>query len=95
MAVDANILVFERMNEEVKEGKTYLSAIKSARKRSWSAIRDGQISTLLIWILLFAYGINMFKWFGSMIVLTALLTLCVNVPFIEEMLETVYRGRKD
>jgi hypothetical protein len=45
--------------------------------------------------LLFAYGINMFKWFGSMIVLTALLTLCVNVPFIEEMLETVYRGRKD
>jgi preprotein translocase subunit SecD len=48
MAVDANILVFERMNEEVKEGKTYLSAIKSARKRSWSAIRDGQISTLLL-----------------------------------------------
>jgi preprotein translocase subunit SecD len=36
------------MNEEVNEGKTYLSAIKSARKRSWSAIRDGQISTLLI-----------------------------------------------
>ena len=95
MAVDANILVFERMNEEVKEGKTYLSAIKSARKRSWSAIRDGQISTLLIGLLLFAYGINMFKWFGSMIILTALLTLFINVPFIEEMLETVYRGKKD
>nr|MBR6100132.1 hypothetical protein [bacterium] len=48
MAVDANILIFERMNEEVKEGKTYLSSIKAATKRSWSAIRDGQISTLLI-----------------------------------------------
>jgi preprotein translocase subunit SecD len=95
MAVDANILIFERMNEEVNEWKTYLASIKSARKRSWSAIRDGQISTLLIWLLLFAYGINMFKWFGSMIILTALMTIFINVPFIEEMLETVYRGKKD
>ncbi len=95
MAVDANILIFERMNEEVKEGKTYLSSIKAATKRSWSAIRDGQISTLLIWLLLFAYWINMFKWFGSMIILTALLTLLINVPFIEDMLEIVYRNKKD
>jgi preprotein translocase subunit SecD len=72
-----------------------MSAIKAASKRSWSAIRDGQISTLLIWVLLFAYWINMFKWFGSMIILTALLTLCLNVPFIEDMLEIVYRGKKD
>ena len=95
MAVDANILIFERMNEEVKEGKTYLSSIKAATKRSWSAIRDGQISTLLIWLLLFAYWINMFKWFGSMIILTALLTLLINVPFIEDMLEVVYKNKKD
>ena len=94
MAVDANILIFERMNEEVKEWKTYLSWIKTAVKRSWAAIRDGQISTLLIGLLLFAYGINMFKWFGSMIILTAILTLALNVPFIEEMLETVYKNKK-
>jgi len=94
MAVDANILIFERMNEEVKWGKTYLWAIDTATKRSWAAIRDGQISTLLIGLLLFAYGINMFKWFGSMIILTALLTLILNVPFIEEMLETVYKNKK-
>lgn len=48
MAVDANILIFERMNEEVKEGKSYASAIQTAIKRSWSAIKDSQISTLLI-----------------------------------------------
>jgi len=95
MAVDANILIFERMNEEVREWKTYLSAVKTASKRSWSAIRDGQISTLLIWVLLFAYGINMFKWFGSMIVLTALLTLIINVPFITDMLEIMYQNKKD
>ncbi len=95
MAVDANILIFERMNEEVKEGKSYLSAIQSAVKRSWSAIRDGQISTLLIGVLLFAFGISMFKGFGSMIILTALLTLILNVPFIKEALEAIYKGKKD
>ena len=95
MAVDANILIFERMNEEVKDGKTYLSAVKTASKRSWAAIRDGQISTLLIGLLLFAYGINMFKGFGSMIILTAILTLLLNVPFIEEMLEIIYKNKKN
>lgn len=48
MAVDANILIFERMNEEVQEGKSPTSAINAAENRSRSAIRDGQISTLLI-----------------------------------------------
>ena len=91
MAVDANVLIFERMNEEIKEWKTVKSAISSAAERSWSAIRDGQVSTLLIWVLLFAYGINMFKGFGSMIVLTALLTLFLNVPFIIEALKTIYK----
>lgn len=48
MAVDANILVFERMNEEIKKGMSVKSAINVAESRSRSAIRDGQISTLLI-----------------------------------------------
>lgn len=95
MAVDANVLIFERMNEEVKNNKSYLSAIETASKRSWAAIRDGQISTLLIWVLLFAYGINIFKGFGSMIILTAILTLVLNVPFIKEALLVIYNKKKD
>lgn len=95
MAVDANILIFERMNEEVKNNKSYTSSIETAEKRSWAAIRDGQISTLLIGVLLFAYGINIFKGFGSMIILTALLTLILNVPFIKETLLVIYKEKKD
>lgn len=95
MAVDANVLIFERMNEEVKNNKSYLSGIETASKRSWAAIRDGQISTLLIWVLLFAYGINIFKGFGSMIILTAILTLVLNVPFIKEALLVMYNKKKD
>ena len=95
MAVDANILIFERMNEEVQEGKSLTSAINAAENRSRSAIRDGQISTLLIWVLLFAFGINMFKGFGYMIVLTAILTLALNVPFIKETLHLIYGAKKN
>lgn len=93
MAVDANILIFERMNEEIQEGKSLSSAINAAEHRSRSAIRDGQISTLLIGVLLFAFGINMFKGFGYMIVLTAILTLALNVPFIQSALHLVYKTK--
>lgn len=94
MAVDANILIFERMNEEVKEGKSITTAINEAKTRSRSAIRDGQISTLLIWLLLYFYGMNMFKGFGTMIVITAILTLLVNVPVIQELLHLMYKDQK-
>lgn len=92
MAIDANILIFERMNEEIKKGKNVKTAINIADQKSWSAIRDGQISTLLIGLLLFTYGINMFKGFGSMIILTALLTLILNVNFIIEALKSIYKN---
>jgi preprotein translocase subunit SecD len=45
MAVDANILIYERKNEEIAKGKTIDSAIETAYERSRSAIRDGNIST--------------------------------------------------
>jgi preprotein translocase subunit SecD len=63
MAVDANILIYERMNEELKEGKSIGGAIDNAKDRSRSAIRDGQISTGIIAFVLFSMGTNMFKGF--------------------------------
>lgn len=61
MAVDANILIYERLLEERKEGKSWESAIDTAKNRSWTAIRDGQLSTGLIALILFTMGTNMFK----------------------------------
>ncbi|MBU1758331.1 MMPL family transporter [Patescibacteria group bacterium] len=61
MAVDANILIFERYREEIKGGKSVGGAIDSAKDRSWSAIRDGQVSSGIIALLLFTMGINIFK----------------------------------
>lgn len=93
MWVDANILIYERLNEELQEGKSMSWAIDNAKDRSWSAIRDGQISTGLIAFVLFSMGTNVFKWFGAMLIVTMLLTLFLNVPLTKLLLHTFYKNK--
>ena len=93
MAVDANVLIFERMKEEKANWKSDKDCINTAYDRSWSAIRDGQISTAMIWFLLMVMWINMFKWFWTMLVVWVLLTLLINVPVIKELLHMFYRKK--
>ena len=93
MAVDANVLIFERMKEEKENKKSDSEAINVAYDRSWNAIRDGQISTWMIGLLLMLMWINMFKWFGTMLVVWVLLTLVINVPVIKELLHIFYRKK--
>ncbi len=64
MAVDANVLIFERIKEELKLGKTLYSAINDGFKRAWPSIRDGNISTLITCIILMSFGTGMIKGFA-------------------------------
>lgn len=64
MAVDANILIFERLREELNSGKSLGSSIDVAFKRAWSAIRDSNFSTLLTCAILFAFGSSIIKGFA-------------------------------
>jgi preprotein translocase subunit SecD len=57
LAVDANILIFERMKEEIRVGRTLASSMEVGFNRAWPAIRDGNVSTLLTCLVLL--------WFGS------------------------------
>ena len=93
MAVDANVLIFERMREEKENKKSDEEAINIAYDRSWNAIRDGQISTWMIGLLLMLMWINMFKWFGTMLVVWVLLTLLINAPVIKELLHIFYKKK--
>ena len=95
MAVDANVLIFERMREEKENKKSDSEAINIAYDRSWNAIRDGQISTWMIGLLLMLMWINMFKWFGTMLVIWVLLTLLINTPVIKELLHIFYRKKDE
>jgi protein-export membrane protein SecD len=58
MAVDANILVFERMKEELRAGRTLKAAIESGFGRAWTSIRDSQFSTIIVCIVLWFFGRN-------------------------------------
>lgn len=71
MAVDANILIFERMKEEISWGRSLGSAIEEGFKRAWTSIRDSNISTLITCLILF--------WFGTSIVKGFALTLGIGV----------------
>lgn len=53
MAVDANILTFERMKEELRSGKSFVAAVESAFDRAWLSIRDSNVSTLITCAILF------------------------------------------
>jgi protein-export membrane protein SecD len=71
IAIDANILIFERLKEELRSGKTLKSAIEEGFVRAWSSIRDGNLSTLITCVLL--------MWFGSSFVKGFAITLAIGI----------------
>lgn len=86
MAVDANVLVFERMKEEYKSGIGSRESARAGFSRAWSAIRDGNITSLLSAIILFWFGTSMVKGFalvfGMGIVVSMLSALVITRTFL-------------
>ncbi len=64
MAVDANVLVFERMKEERQAGNSSREAAREGFRRAWSAIRDGNFTSILAAIILFWFGTSLVKGFA-------------------------------
>ncbi len=64
MAVDANVLVFERMKEEFRSGKLSREAAREGFSRAWGAIRDGNVTSILSAIILFWFGSSLVKGFA-------------------------------
>jgi preprotein translocase subunit SecD len=75
MAVDANILIFERLKEELRAGRTLHQAIDLGWQRAWSSIRDSNFSTLITCAILFIFGNN----FGASMVKGFSVTLALGV----------------
>ncbi len=65
MAVDANILIFSRIKEELRNGRSIKDSIDEGIRRAWPSIRDGNISTLLICLVLMSFGTGVLKGFGT------------------------------
>jgi protein-export membrane protein SecD len=75
MAVDANILIFERMKEELRAGRSLRAAIEAGFKRAWTSIRDSNLSTIITCLILYWFGLN----FGASMVKGFAITLFIGV----------------
>lgn len=79
MAVDANILTYERLKEELKVGRPLKSAFNQGNKSSFIAILDANITTLLAGIVLFYFGTSSVKGFATMLIISILLSFLTAV----------------
>jgi len=79
MAVDANVIIFERVKEELRAGKSLLAAINDGFKNSYSAIIDANVTTLLVAIVLAYYGLGVIKGFAVVLIIGVLMSLFTAV----------------
>lgn len=95
MAVDANVLIFERMKEELKAGKKTQEAAKEGFARAWLSIRDGNISSIISAVILFWFGTSLIEGFaltfGLGVMVSMLTAIIVSRAFIYALGNFQYR----
>lgn len=79
MAVDTNVLIYERIKEELTRGKSYVVAINEGYRRSLPPVLDGHITTLLTAIILFSFGLGPVKGFATTQIIGILLSLFCGI----------------
>ncbi|MBE6122794.1 MAG: protein translocase subunit SecD [Erysipelotrichaceae bacterium] len=79
MTVDANIITYERIRQELYKGRSVRSAVAEGQKLSFTSILDAQLTTLIAGLIMYWFGNGAVKGFATMLVITVLMTLAVNV----------------
>ncbi|MGG1247611.1 protein translocase subunit SecDF [Bacillus spizizenii] len=85
MAVDANIITYERIKEELKLGKSVRSAFRSGNRRSFATILDANVTTIIAAVVLFIFGTSSVKGFATMLILS-ILTSFITAVFLSRFL---------
>jgi preprotein translocase subunit SecD len=91
MAVDANILIFERMKEELRQGKTLVSAVEAGFNRAWNSILDSNVSTLMTAGILWYFGTSTVKGFALVLIIGVLVSMFTAITLSRMMLRWVVR----
>ncbi|EKE18766.1 MAG: preprotein translocase subunit SecD [uncultured bacterium] len=89
MAVDANILIFERTKEEIRGGRTIANSLEEGFKRAWTSIRDGNISSLLTAGILYLMGTGFVKGFAAALFIGVLVSMFTAVVITRTILKFV------
>lgn len=92
MAVDANILIFERMKEEMRWGKKRIAAIEAGFSRAWTSIRDSNVSSLITSAILYYFGTGLVRGFALTLAIGILVSMFSAIMITRTFLRLVYRG---
>ncbi|GAH84106.1 unnamed protein product, partial [marine sediment metagenome] len=93
MAIDANILIFSRMREELRGQKSFTQSVEDGFNRAWPAIRDGNLTTLLVAIILFGFGTSFIKGFALTLSLGILISMLSAIFITKNFLRCFIRTR--
>jgi len=91
MAVDANILIFERTKEELRAGKVLTSAVEAGFNRAWNSIFDSNVSTLITASILFYFGSSTIRGFALVLIIGVLTSMFTAISFSRMMLRWIVR----
>jgi preprotein translocase subunit SecD len=98
MAVDANVLIFERMKEELLSGKNLHAAAREGFARAWSSIRDSNVSSIITAIILFWFGTSLIKGFalvfGLGVIASMVSAITVTRVFMSVFPDYTFTGSK-
>jgi preprotein translocase subunit SecD len=89
MAVDANILIFERMKEEVRAGKSLPAAIEAGFNRAWNSIFDSNVSSLITAGILFWFGSSVIRGFALVLMIGVLCSMFTAVTVSRTVLRFI------
>lgn len=92
MAVDANVLIYERLKEELRKGKLLKTAVESSYIHAWPAIRDGNVSTLITCAILFLIGTSIVRGFAITLGIGVLLSMFTAIVITRIILRAVAKS---
>ena len=95
MAVDANVLIFSRIREELKLGKEPFEAITSGYDRAFITIWDANITTFLVAIILYSFGTGAIKGFAITLSIGILTSMFTSIMGTRAIITLIYGGKKD
>ncbi|HUX84156.1 MAG TPA: protein translocase subunit SecDF [Chitinophagaceae bacterium] len=93
MAVDTNVIIFERIKEELYKGKGYIQSISDGYRHSYAPVLDAHVTTLLTAIILFYFGLGPVKGFATTQILGIILSVFCGI-LISRMLEDYFTGKQ-
>jgi preprotein translocase subunit SecD len=91
MAVDANILIFERSKEELRSGKSLAQAIEAGFARAWNSILDSNVSSLITATILYAFGSSVIRGFALVLIIGVLVSMFSAITVTRTILRVVVR----